>query len=65
MTGKLNALADRVLARIVPAATAAACPHSYTDYKCTDNHNRFSRTCYRDVECYTTGCTPWVPAGSC
>jgi hypothetical protein len=65
MIGKLNALADRVLARIVPQTTAAACSHTYDDYMCDNYNRRYHRTCYRDTQCYTTRCTEWVHEGHC
>jgi hypothetical protein len=48
----------------VPQAEASACPHTYYDYKCLD-HVYFRKTCYRDVECVTTGCGSWQHIGNC
>jgi hypothetical protein len=62
MIAKLNALADRLVARVVPQATASACPHTYYQYKCVE-HSNYRRLCYRDVECFTTNCSGWVYAG--
>jgi hypothetical protein len=65
MLTKLNGMADRALARIVPSTEAAAgCSVlSYYEYKCVD-HVKYRRHCVRDYTCYTT-CYGWVSYSHC
>lgn len=65
MFSKVNSLADRVLARIVPTIEAAAgcAPSSYYQYKCVD-HVKYRRYCVNTESCTTT-CKPWEPVARC
>lgn len=65
MLSKINRVADRALARIVPSKeAAAACPTlSYYQYKCVE-HLKYRRHCYRNYMCYTT-CGPWISYTHC
>jgi hypothetical protein len=66
MLSKVNGLADRVLARIVPSVeAAAACVPSayYYQYKCVENL-KYRRQCMNTESC-TTSCGPWVSYTHC
>lgn len=65
MLSKVNGLADRALARIVPSIEAAAAcpPMTYYEYKCVE-HLKYRRQCSRDYMCYTS-CGQWVSYTHC
>ncbi len=64
MRKTFDALADRLVAAIVPKTTAGACPCGdcyYTGYRC---YNGLCRRCCANCYCTSTTCSSCVYSGS-
>ncbi len=65
MLSRINGLADRVLARVVPntEAAAACTPETYYQYQCVE-HLKYRRECSRNYMCDVT-CGSWISYTHC